>query len=252
MQILFQFLLRLSLGMAGAMAVTSPRRVTSGFYRNNLYVLFGLNVLAGLVAWASPADAPLPLWPPIAAAALSYCGAAFWLYELAGPGLLALAAIAATCLTGTWLAAAPQDGSAAGVWLWRLDPICGGAVLGVTMAAMLLGHWYLNSPGMSLAPLMRLTAGLIGAVALRAVLSGLGLALAFRTAGPFATDQWLFISLRWLTGVVGAMAVAVVARQTLKVPNTQSATGILYVGVIVTFLGELTAQLLSRSSDFPL
>lgn len=252
MQILFQFVLRLSLGMAGAMALTSPRRVTSGYYRNNLYVLFGLNVFATLLAWSSPADAPLPLWPPIAAAALSYLGAAFWLYELAGPGLLALAAIAATCLTGTWLAAAPHDGSAAAAWLWRLDPLTGGAVLGITMAAMLLGHWYLNSPGMSLAPLLRLTNGLIGAVALRAVLSGLGLALAYRAAGHFATDQWLFIGLRWLTGLAGALAVAVMARQTLKVPNTQSATGILYVGVIFTFLGELTAQLLSRSSEFPL
>lgn len=251
MQILFQFLLRLSLGMAGAMAVTSPRRVTSGYYRNNLHVLFGLNVLAGLVAWASPADAPLPLWPPVAAAVLSYLGAAFWLYELAGPGLLALSAIAATSLTGTWLADAPH-GTSAGVWLWRLDPMSGGAVLGITMAAMLLGHWYLNSPGMSLAPLIRLTAGLIGAVALRAIVSGLGLALAWRAAGPFATDQWLFIGLRWLTGVAGAMTVAVMARQTLKVPNTQSATGILYVGVIFTFLGELTAQLLSRQSEFPL
>lgn len=238
--------------MAGAMVVTSPRRVTSGYYRNNLYVLFGLNVLAGLVAWTSPADAPLPRWPPIAAAALSYLGAAFWLYELAGPGLLALTMIAATCLTGTWLAAAPQDGSAAAAWLWRLDPISGGAVLGITMAAMLLGHWYLNSPGMSLAPLMRLTAGLIGAVALRAIVSGLGLAFAWRDTGPFPTDQWLFIGLRWLAGLAGALAVAVMARQTLKVPNTQSATGILYVGVICTFLGELTAQLLSRQSEFPL
>jgi len=33
--------------------------------------------------------------------------------------------------------------------------------------------------------------------------------------------------------------------QTLKIPNTQSATGILYAGVIVTFIGELTSQLLA-------
>ena len=252
MQILFQFLLRLSLGMAGAMAVTSPRRVTSGYYRNNLYVLLGLNVLAGLVAWTSPADAPLPLWPPVAAAALSYLGGVFWLYELAGPGLLALVAVAATCLSGAWLAEAAHDTSAVAPWLRWFDPLSGGAVLGATMAAMLLGHWYLNSPGMSLAPLKRLTAGLMAAVALRAMVSGVGLALEWQAAGPFGTNQWLFISLRWLTGLIGAMAVAVMARQTLKIPNTQSATGILYVGVIFTFLGELTAQLLSRRSAFPL
>ena len=39
---------------------------------------------------------------------------------------------------------------------------------------------------------------------------------------------------------------------TLKVPNTQSATGILYVAVITTFLGELSGQLLSATSGYPL
>lgn len=238
--------------MAGAMAAVSPRLVTSGYYRNNLYVLFGLNVLAALLAWSSPAEASLPLWPTVAAAVLSYLGAVFWLYELAGPGMLALVGVAAMCLSGALLAEAPHGDTTATHWLWRLDPPSGGAVLGVTMAAMLLGHWYLNSPGMSLAPLVRLTRLLTIVVGLRAVVSGLGLAWQWQADGPFGTNQWLFIGLRWLTGVVGAMAVAVAARQTLKVPNTQSATGILYVGVIVTFLGELTAQLLSRERLFPL
>jgi hypothetical protein len=40
------------------------------------------------------------------------------------------------------------------------------------------------------------------------------------------------------------------AWQTLKIPNTQSATGILYVAVIAVFLGELTAQLLSGRMVF--
>jgi hypothetical protein len=38
---------------------------------------------------------------------------------------------------------------------------------------------------------------------------------------------------------------------TLKVPNTQSATGILYAAVTLVFLGELTAQLLSRGLPVP-
>ena len=41
--ILCQFLFRLSLGMAAGMGATSPRRVTSGYFRNHLYVLMGLN-----------------------------------------------------------------------------------------------------------------------------------------------------------------------------------------------------------------
>jgi hypothetical protein len=65
-------------------------------------------------------------------------------------------------------------------------------------------------------------------------------------------ERWLFLSLRWLSGIVGAAAVAALTWQTLKIPNTQSATGMLYVGVIVTFVGELTSQLLSAESLFPL
>ena len=42
------------------------------------------------------------------------------------------------------------------------------------------------------------------------------------------------------------------AWQTLKIPNTQSATGILYVAVIGVFVGELTGLLLSAESAFPL
>jgi formate-dependent nitrite reductase membrane component NrfD len=40
--------------------------------------------------------------------------------------------------------------------------------------------------------------------------------------------------------------------ETLKIPNTQSATGILYVAVIGTFVGELTGLLLSAESSYPL
>ena len=35
------------------------------------------------------------------------------------------------------------------------------------------------------------------------------------------------------------------SRKTLDIPNTQSATGILYVACLAVILGELTAQLLA-------
>jgi len=54
MTLLSQFILRLAFGTSLAMACTPPKQVTSGYYRNNLYVLLGLNVVACLVAWAMP------------------------------------------------------------------------------------------------------------------------------------------------------------------------------------------------------
>jgi hypothetical protein len=38
------------------------------------------------------------------------------------------------------------------------------------------------------------------------------------------------------------------SRKTLDIPNTQSATGILYVACLAVILGELTAQLLAVPS----
>jgi hypothetical protein len=252
--VLSEFILRLGFGLALAMLLVSPRQVTSGYYRNNLYVLLGLNVLAALIAWGAGAESGLHLWLPVAAAVVSYLGSACWLYEAPRAGMAALAAIAGLCLAGAWLdAGLPAAGSAgsAMVLTW-LDPIGEGLLLGFTMAAMLLGHWYLNSPGMRLAPLERLTLLMAAAVVLRAVLSGWGLGLELAASPPPELRWWLMLLLRWLAGIGGMLLVGWMTWQTLKIPNTQSATGILYVGVIATFLGELTAQLLSQEGHFPL
>jgi hypothetical protein len=62
----------------------------------------------------------------------------------------------------------------------------------------------------------------------------------------------LFLLLRWSFGLVAVAALTWMAWKTLKIPNTQSATGILYVAVIGAFVGELTSLLLSAESAFPL
>lgn len=231
------------------MALTPTAWVSSGYYRVNSFVLLGLNVLAAAVAGSDPARFSL-FWP-LLAAALSYASAVLFLYERPRPGAAALWAISATALLGAWSATQPTSNQPVAAALAWLAPVGGGLVLGSTMAAMLLGHWYLNSPTMKLDPLRRLVLLMAGCLALRAALSGAGLAGELAAGWP-ATDRLLFIALRWLAGLAGALAAAGMAWQTLKIPNTQSATGILYVGVITTFLGELTAQLLSAESAYPL
>ncbi|MBI2826595.1 MAG: hypothetical protein HYX69_18130 [Planctomycetia bacterium] len=252
MLILTQFVLRLSWGLAAAMTLVPPRQVTSGYYRNNLYVLLGLNVLVALVT-ATARTSPASTWLPAVAAATSYAGAVLWLYERPRAGIVALAALAALDLAAAWIATPSwADGNAAARALAILDPLTGGLLLGTTMAAMLLGHWYLNAPGMPLAPLGRLIVVLAAAVVLRAVVCGWGLALEVSGGTTFDAAHGLFLALRWLGGLVATGALALMARATLKIPNTQSATGILYVAVITTFLGELASALLSAQSGYPL
>ena len=251
MLILTQFIFRLSFGLALSMAITSPRLVTSGYFRNHLYVLLGMNVLAALVAWQAPEQ--FSIWPPLAGAALSYAGAVSWLYEKATVGQALLALVAITGLVGAWLATPVATSAAADLPIstalrW-LDAPTSGLLLGSTLAAMFLGHWYLNTPTMELAPLERLVILAGAATAARAIICGGGLAMQIEQAGM---PQLAFIALRWLSGLIGAGLLFVMTWKTLKIPNTQSATGILYVAVIAVFLGELTSQLLSAHALFPL
>lgn len=251
MALLLQFVFRLAFGLAVGMAVTSAKQVTSGYFRVHSYVLLGLGALAAMVAWQS--TGVFPLTPPLLVAGLGYASAVAWLYESPKTGKPLLALIAVAALAGAWLSA---PAVAAGSWLIKalawIDPLTGGLVLGITIAAMFLGHWYLNTPTMQLQPLRRLVLLMAAAILLRAIGCGAGLVLMLAAGETLGADQQLFLMLRWVAGLFGALALAWMTWQTLKVPNTQSATGILYVGVIATFLGELTSQLLSRGLIFRL
>jgi hypothetical protein len=62
----------------------------------------------------------------------------------------------------------------------------------------------------------------------------------------------LWLPVRWLVGLLGPAFFGVLAYRTAKIRSTQSATGILYVVVILVFLGELNALLLQKITGLPL
>ncbi|MGD9633555.1 MAG: hypothetical protein AB7G28_04190 [Pirellulales bacterium] len=242
MNLLVQFLLRLTFGLAFGMAVTSPRLVSSGYFRNHLYVTLGLATLSALVS--------MNLSTPVAvlsavAAVLSYAGSVAWLYEAKRAGVVTLWLVVGVSLAAALLG---QGGGP----LEMASVVTSGLLLGLTFAAMLLGHWYLNSPGMELEPLRRLLVFMAAAVIAQMVVSGLGLVWVDKATAPPAVGWWLFVLLRWSFGLLGVLGLVWMAWQTLKIPNTQSATGILYVAVIGVFVGELTGLLLSAESAVPL
>ena len=132
------------------------------------------------------------------------------------------------------------------------DLVTAGLLLGSVLTAMLLGHWYLNTPSMQLAPLKRLLLLVFAALALRMLTNGSSLFLELGQADSWGVRTWSIISFRWLAGLVGTLVLTILTWQTLKIPNTQSATGILYAAVILTFLGELVSQLLGVDMHYPL
>jgi hypothetical protein len=260
-QILVEFLFRLTFGIAVAMGVTPSRWVTSGFFRIHLWVLLGVQTLAALAVFSGGKTAGTPFWISrgqlglaIAAAVASYVGAVIWMYERRTAGKVAIWLVAGLAIAGSLLPLVALGDKP--VAMHVADRVTGGLLLGFVTTAMLLGHWYLNTPTMKLEPLRRLILGIAGAVILRMLVCGSGTWLEVTQhlslqGGAFQT--WLlFVTLRWLAGLVSVLGLAWLTWQTLKIPNTQSATGILYAAVILAFIGELTSQLLSAEGQFPL
>ncbi|MEX2174406.1 MAG: hypothetical protein WD872_08590 [Pirellulaceae bacterium] len=260
-QILVEFLFRLTFGVAVAMGLTPSQQVTSGFYRIHLWVLMGLQTLAALSLFSARPVETATAWAwqgqlglAIAAAVVSYLGAVIWMYERRGAGKFAVWLVAGLALVGCTL---PVLLSGTKPIAFQLaDRVTGGLLLGLVTTAMLLGHWYLNTPTMKLAPLRRLIVLLALGVAARALVCGAGTALEAMhhlAHQESALQTWLlFVALRWLAGIVGVLGMAWLTWLTLKIPNTQSATGLLYAGVILAFIGELTSQLLSAEAMYPL
>lgn len=256
--ILVEFLFRLTFGVAVSMGLTPSKVVTSGFFRVHLWVLMGVMTFASLALWGTrqtngTASWPASLWVAIAAALVSYVGAVIWMYEVSLVGKFATWAVAGLAMLGCQLHPFPSA-QIPSVWL-LVDRITSGLVLGSITTSMLLGHWYLNTPTMKLQPLRRLIACMAIFVACRMVVSGSGAWLEGTqlAAADALTQQWLlFLTLRWLAGLVSPLGLAWMTWLTLRIPNTQSATGILYAAVILAFIGELTAQLMSASATYPL
>jgi hypothetical protein len=260
-QLLVEFLFRLTFGVAVAMGLTSPRLVTSGFYRVHLWLLLGLQTLAALALYSGVPgkthEALVRHWQfgaALAAAAVAYIGSVIWMYERAIAGKIAICLLAGFALAGCTLPLAMNNTASVA---WQLaDRVSGGLVLGLVTAAMLLGHWYLNTPTMKLEPLKRLILLLAAALLVRTLVCGGGtwLEMTHHVArqGSALTTWLVFVGLRWLAGIVGVAVLAWLTWQTLEIPNTQSATGILYAAVVLALIGELTSQLLSAEARYPL
>ncbi len=248
-QALTEFALRLIFGMAAMLAATDYRQTSSGFYRIQMLVVLGLSVLASMFAGhvheeLSPSlwQSRFLFWDCLAIAAAAFLGSVFWMLERKPAAyrlvLLILAGSAA------WLAVHARISSATPL-LWSfqtLSNLSSGVILGGAMTGMLLGHWYLTAPTMSLDPLLRMTKLFGVAAGLRLLFSTIGLCWGWQEISGATTVMLLLM--RWCFGIIAPLAVFVMTWRILKYRNTQSATGVLFVGVIVTFLGELSGILL--------
>ena len=129
--------------------------------------------------------------------------------------------------------------------------LSGAALLGAVAATMLLGHWYLVDTALSIRPLSVGSGLVTGAAALRIGIAALALAsggIAELRLGSISdliySTPALFFGFRVLTGLLFPAFLALMIRNTVRIRSTQSATGLLYVALILVLFGELTAAFL--------
>jgi len=234
---------RLAVGsLLAAGIIHGVHRVPVGYLRlvaRSAAAAMAVGLLAG---WSRP-DAPL--WALLLAGALFLAFAVPRLVDrqralagsMAGIGLLGalLPPLTAPELPGLALA----------------SNFSGAALLGGVAATMLLGHWYLVDTALSIRPLSVGSSLVTGATGLR-----IGVATGALVYGGIAelrlgtvsdliySTPALFFGFRVLTGLLFPAFLALMIRNTVRIRSTQSATGLLYVALILVLFGELTAAFL--------
>lgn len=253
MRLLVDFLCRFGWGLSVALVLTPSALVPAGFFRVNMLVVLGLATFAALLCGQA---FPGPMWLlPAAAAITAWMASIAWFAERTRPGIMLCVITAVLLAAATASVQVAPDGSGvagstanvASGWTSVAGALLSGLVTGLTVHAMLLGHWYLNAPGMRVDVLRRMIDIALVAWAVQLVVAtATALQAGTLTAGVAGSPTTMaLIWLRWLAGLAGLPMLLWLSRKTLEIPNTQSATGILYVACLAAILGELTAQLLS-------
>lgn len=248
------FCCRLIFGAALCWLLMPRSLVTFGFFRIQHFVALGLAVTAALTL--QPDETALLQMSitrgiDIAIAVVAYVGSVIWTLGRRNLGLVSIVAIlllSAVAIAGTMSVPSGQAGPS--VLRWYVGELTSAWLVGSVTTAMLLGHWYLTATAMPLKPLQRLNQFLLSAVALRFLIAAAGLL----TCPVPVTDgtHTIWLAIRWLAGLAGPLTMALLVPRILKYRNTQSATGVLFAGVILTYMGEMAATLLSGEVGWPL
>ena len=120
-------------------------------------------------------------------------------------------------------------------------------LLGAGVLGMLLGHSYLTRPALSIVPLRNLAKLFMIFVIVEAALAGANLFLIapserLRDALRLNTFEGLYLWIRILIGLVGPLILAPMILQTVKERATMSATGLLYIAMLMVIVGEIFSR----------
>jgi hypothetical protein len=250
--VLTLFLIEWTFGWAAAAAWNqSWGVVTRGHFRITAWIVAVLAILAVLANQAAePADAGAQ---PGAVILMCVFAVLYLLAQYARSDIVGV-------VTGASLAAAGAVAlvlSANVIEGWGLVPaaallLSGGIFFGAVTNGMMLGHWYLNQPGLKPWALARLTdLGLI-AVAVSGILGliSVGTLTDATTEGAilglegFGDDFGIAFFVIWFVLLLFSGAVVWAARRCVKIRSIQSATGLYYVAILTAGVGEFLVRYL--------
>ena len=176
-------------------------------------------------------------------------------------GLFGAAGIAAASVSAvTTLREGMGSRSFAGIEipLLILGQFLSALMLGSVTVAWLLGHAYLTATKMTIAPLRHFSRMLSWAVTARIFFMFLSLIIAWQIQGEGSApilqrlaQSWLIVVLRVGVGLLAVAVFAYMVADCVRLRSTQSATGILYFGSVMAYVGELAGQQLIYELGWP-
>ncbi|MDX1642753.1 MAG: hypothetical protein R3244_00200 [Thermoanaerobaculia bacterium] len=271
MLVFFAFLLCLVWGSASTLFWIPEEELGRGYFQMNALVILGLLSLAVASRLLHPFE-PFASAPVVGATALYTASAgALLYYGLVWRQAWSLVRWAAALVVG-----------ALGVGLWVLAPgllaptvvapphqlslarvalFSSALLLGWGLVTMLLGHWYLVAPKLRFRHLTVFCWVLLGAVGLKLGAFAASLLAAAAVDPLLSPHPWrllttlsgdgMFFWIRVLWGLAGPLLLGVMSLTCARRGSNQSATGILYVLVVGTFVGEITAYYLTLTTGVP-
>lgn len=250
------FLLLTSSGALLSLLLAPRDQLGESFFRL-FALLFGIFVWIG-AGVAFQGSLPAGLWQPTLAGAAALALVHLWAVRsqsrIEAPTralLILLGWVASFAMVSTWTEeSAPIMQLVLGLSLGTTS-----LLLGTTLASMMCGHWYLIDRKLDFAILRGFVKALIAAVALKTVgflgafLLATGhhqdLAKACYTPGSFAN---ILLALRFGLSCVFGGIFAYMIWDCVKRESNQSATGLLYVFLILVFFGEVLSLMFASVS----
>jgi hypothetical protein len=264
----------LALGGMFAIAVPPFFRVERGFYKSSAAVYLSAGAIAAvgfaLLAmrpYEPMAPAPLTLWIVsgvwvLFCAAVSVYLVTLWtdLGLLRPRSYLASLTIGLVGVIATALTLKPAAFGPLAVAGYALSAVLSSAVLGLASGGMLFGHWYLIDPNLPV-DYLRTIVRLLGIaliaelIVLAAIVVIMGLFGGHASTNAVATlfdSDSVLLGMRLVLGPVVSITLAWMTWQTLKIPQTMAATGLLYIAVMSVLVGELMGRFILFRTALPL